>query len=70
MALVIYIQGYILSEKKLFENEMPFLSAYDLREVVMQTYAIKGKSYDEVMEQIKQRHLQRKADIERNNVKT
>jgi len=70
MALVIYIQGYILSEKKLFENEMPFLSAYDLREVVMQTYAIKGKSYDEVVEQIKKRHRQRKADIERNNVKT
>ncbi len=70
MALVIYVQGYILSEKKLFENEIPFLSAYDLREVVMQTNAIKGKSYDEVVEQIKQRHRQRKADIERNNVKT
>ena len=70
MALVIYIQGYILSEKKLFENEMPFLSAYDLREVIMQTYAIKGKSYDEIVAQIKQRHKQRKADLMRNNVKT
>ena len=70
MALVIYAQGYILSEKKLFENEMPFLSAYDLREVIMQTYAIKGKSYDEIVAQIKQRHRQRKADLIRNNVKT
>jgi len=70
MALVMYIQGYILSEKKLHHNEMPFLSAYDLREVVIRTYAIKGSNYDEVLSQIKQRHKQRQADIERNNVKT
>lgn len=40
-------------EKKLFENEMPFLSAYDLREVIMQTYTSKGKSYAEIVAQIK-----------------
>jgi len=70
MALVMLVQGFVLSEKKLFENEMPFLSAYDLREVIMQTYAIKGKSYNEVVAQIKRRHQQRKADIDRNNYKT
>jgi SRSO17 transposase len=70
MALVIYVQGYILSEKKLHENEMPFLSAYDLREVILRTYAIKGIKYEEVLSQIKQRHKQRQADVERNSVKT
>ena len=70
MAMVMMIQGFILSEKKLFENEMPFLSAYDLREVVILTYAIKGKSYDEAVAQIKRRHQQRKDDIKRNNFKT
>lgn len=49
---------------------MPFLSAYDLREVIMQTYASKGKSYAEIVAQIKKRHQQRKTDIERKNGKT
>jgi SRSO17 transposase len=70
MALVIFIQSYILSEKKLFENEMPFLSAYDLRQVIMNTYAVKGTNYEDALEQIKERHRQRKADIDRNNFKT
>ena len=35
MAMGIIAQAYILNAKKLYQKEMPFLSAYDFRQVIM-----------------------------------
>lgn len=70
MAMCMMAQAYVLTEKKEHEKEMPLLSAYDIRQVIMQTYIRKDNQYDEVEEQIKYRHRQRQDDIIRRNRKT
>lgn len=65
IALCIMAQGYILEEKLLGKDEYPLLSAYDVRQVIIHTYAKKNDSYDVVEAQIKHRHLQRKTDMNR-----
>ena len=65
IALCIMAQGYILEEKLLCKDEMPLLSAFDVRQVIINTYAKKNDTYEEVERQIKLRHQQRKVDMER-----
>lgn len=38
MAMCMMAQAYILNEKKEHQEEMPLLSAYDIRQVIMQTF--------------------------------
>ena len=47
---------YILTEKKIHQQEMPLLSAYDIRQVIIQIFIKKGNDYEEVEAQIKYRH--------------
>ena len=66
IALVMLSMEFVLTEKMLFKNEYPLLTSYDIREVFINLYAGKGATFDEVMDQMKHRHSQRNADIERN----
>jgi SRSO17 transposase len=59
MVLVMMALHFILSEKILFQKEYPLLSAYDIRDIMIRTYARKGNKKDDIMEQIHKRHLQR-----------
>lgn len=70
MAICMMAQAYVLTEKKEHQKEMPLLSAYDIRQVIMQTYIRKDNEYDEVEAQIKHRHTQRQNDFLRRNGKT
>ncbi len=66
MALVMLSMEFVLTEKILFKNELPLLTSYDIREVFINVYTKKGATFDEVMQQMKYRHIQRNADINRN----
>lgn len=70
MAMCMMAQAYILTEKLGHQKEMPLLSAYDIRQVIMQTYIRKDNEYEEVEAQIKYRHKQRQDDILKRNRKT
>lgn len=70
MAMCMMAQAYVLTEKKEHQKEMPLLSAYDIRQVIMQTYIRKDNEYEQVEAQIKYRHKQRQDDILRRNRKT
>jgi SRSO17 transposase len=59
MVLVMMALHFILSEKILFQKEYPLLSAYDIRDIMIRTYARKGNKTDDILEQIHKRHLQR-----------
>ncbi|MBX9785066.1 MAG: hypothetical protein K2X48_17395 [Chitinophagaceae bacterium] len=63
-------QAYVLTEKKEHHENIPLLSAYDIRQVIMQTYIRKDDEYQQVEEQIKYRHKQRQDDIIKRNRKT
>ena len=60
MAIVMMALHFILSEKMLFKDRLPLLSAYDVREVILNTYPKKGAAEKEIMEQMHKRHQQRK----------
>jgi SRSO17 transposase len=66
IALVMLSMEFVLTEKMLFKNEYPLLTSYDIREVFINLYTRKGATVDEIMDQMKHRHAQRNADIERN----
>ena len=70
MAMCMMAQAYILTEKINHQKEMPLLSAYDIRQVIMRTYIRKDNEYEEVLNQIQYRHQQRIKDIKRNRDKT
>jgi SRSO17 transposase len=59
MAMVMMALHFILSEKMLLKDKLPLLSAYDVREMILNTYAKRGTTQKEIMEQINIRHLQR-----------
>jgi hypothetical protein len=69
IALVMMAMQFVLNEKILFKNELPLLTSYDIREVLIKVYATKGNNIDEVLEQMRHRHAQRAADIVRNRGK-
>lgn len=60
MVLVMMALSFILSEKVLYKEEYPLLSAYDIREVMLNVYSAKGFTEKELMQQIRKRHQQRK----------
>lgn len=66
IALVMLSMEFVLSEKMLFKNEHPLLTSYDIREVFINLNSRKGTNFEEIMAQMKHRHAQRNADIERN----
>ena len=70
MAMCMMAQAYILSEKMRLREEMPLLSAYDIRIVIMETYIKKDDEYDVIEAQIKYRHRQREYDMLRRSRKT
>ena len=59
MAMVMMALHFILSEKMLMNDKLPLLSAYNVREMILNTYAKKGTTQKQIMEQIHQRHKQR-----------
>jgi SRSO17 transposase len=70
MAICMMGQAYVLTEKKAHQKDMPLLSAYDIREVIMKTYIRKDSEYDVIHANIKYRHFQRTRDIDRRMSKT
>lgn len=58
---------FILSEKMLLKGKLPSLSAYDVREIIMNTYAKRGTTQKEIMYQINKRHQQRSIKKNHNN---
>ena len=70
MAMCMMAQAYILTEKIEHQKEMPLLSAYDIRQVIMHTYIRKDNEYEAILSQIQQRHQQRNKDIHRKRAKT
>jgi SRSO17 transposase len=67
MALVMMAGHFILSEKLLFKEEFPLLSAYDVREIILNTYSRKGTTTDEIIQQMLKRHDQRQFKNTPNN---
>jgi SRSO17 transposase len=65
IAMCMMAQAYVLSEKIRLKEDMPLISAYDIRQVIMKTFIRKDSDYEEVEKQIIYRHKQRNADIER-----
>ena len=61
MALVMLSLDFILTEKIAYKEEYPLLSARDVREIMVRTYAQK----EDVMQVVTDRHKRRKADIDR-----
>lgn len=59
MAMVMMALHFILSEKILMKDKLPLLSAYDVREMILNTYAKKGTTQEQIMGQIHKRHKQR-----------
>lgn len=66
MVMVMMAMHFILSEKVLFKEEMPLLSAYDVREIMLNVYPRKAMNQKEVMEQINKRHEQRRIQLSKN----
>lgn len=60
MAMVMMALHFILSEKMLLKDKLPLLSAYDVREIMLNIYPQKGATEKAIMEQINKRHLQRR----------
>lgn len=67
MALVMMALYFVLSEKMLFKDTMPLLSAYDVREIMLHVYSQKGISQQEIMAQIHKRHEQRRIQQTKND---
>jgi SRSO17 transposase len=59
MTLVMMALFFVTSEKVRCCNELPLLSAYDIREIMITVYPKKAATHQDVMEQIRIRHAQR-----------
>jgi len=59
MALVMTAQQYVLNEEMRYQEEYPLLSAYDVKEIIMMTYATKGSDSSVIIAQMQYRHRQR-----------
>jgi len=69
MAMVMMAIQFILLEKLLHKEELPFLSAFDVREIIAHTYPNKKDDIKEALQIMKNRHRQR-ATMKDNRVKT
>lgn len=67
MALVMMALYFVLSEKILFKDTLPLLSAYDVREIMLNVYSRKGITQQEIMAQIHKRHEQRRIQKSKND---
>lgn len=67
MALVMMALHFVLSEKLLFKDTLPLLSAYDVREIMLNVYSRKGITQQEIMAQIHKRHEQRQIHKTKND---
>lgn len=65
MAMVMKALYFVLSEKILHQNDIPLLSAYDLRQMMIHYYAEKTLSKETLIKQMKKRHRQRQNDIDK-----
>ena len=59
MVLVMMSLFFITSEKVRYRNDLPLLSAYDIREIMLTVYPKKAATAQDIMEQIRIRHRQR-----------
>lgn len=64
MALVMMSMYFVLSEKIRFADQYPLLSAYDARQFIIHTYAVKINSIEDVIIQMENRHRKRKNIID------
>jgi SRSO17 transposase len=64
MALVMMSMYFVLSEKIRFADQYPLLSAYDARQFIIHTYATKINTPEDIINQMENRHRQRKAAID------
>lgn len=62
MVMVMMALHFILREKMLFKEAFPLLSAYDVREIMLNVYPTKGMTQNEIMAQIHKRHEQRRKE--------
>lgn len=60
MVMVMMAMHFVLSEKMLLKDSLPLLSAYDVREIMLNVYPKKGATHKEIMQQIHKRHEQRR----------
>jgi SRSO17 transposase len=67
MVMVMMALHFILSEKILLKDSLPLLTAYDVREIMLNVYPKKGATQQEIMQQIHKRHEQRRLQRERKN---
>jgi len=67
--VVMVATQFILLKKLLHKQELPFLSAFDVREIIMHTYANKKDDIKEALQIMKNRHRQR-ANMHNNQIKT
>ena len=67
MVIVMMALHFILSEKMLLKDKLPLLSAYDVREIILNTYPKKGATEKEIIEQMHKRHEQRKINLTQKN---
>lgn len=65
MALVMMAQYFILSEKILYKNDIPLISAADLRKIIIYEYGGIPYCENQLWEQMQKRHEQRQKDIDR-----
>jgi SRSO17 transposase len=66
MALVMMAQYFVLSEKILYKQDLPMLSAADIRKMIIYEYAEMPYNEDLLWQQMHKRHQQRQRDIDRN----
>ena len=67
MVLVMMALHFVLSEKMLLKDTLPLLSAYDVREVLLNIYPKKATTQQEIMDQIHKRHQQRRIQNNKKN---
>ena len=63
MALVMMSKFFILSEKIRFKNQYPLMSTYDARQIIIEIYAKKVNGIDDVIFQMKHRHISKQKSI-------
>lgn len=65
MAMVMMAQFFLLSEKILYKDDLPLMSAADLRKIMIHNYAGIPHSKEQLWEQMQIRHQQRQKDMDR-----
>jgi SRSO17 transposase len=64
MAMVCLAMLFMLETRVEYREQIPLLSCYDILEILKATLPRKGVTYDEMIEQVQERHRRRLASIE------